>query len=232
MPYEKQPSSVEPRLLILLTDESEESVKVINCLIDQHIELNFDGISPKNRCFIAVIGYNHNVKELCSGWLRDLDASPLRYEKNKKMISDGTGGIVEIEATNPVWVEPSSHKASSNYFTDAIIIARKIAEDWVREYALPPIVLDCSSICCTKYAIEEIKSMKSISAEDGKTLFFGCYMNEQFCNNSFFSSIPEEWEYLFPKNEFDNKTFTIKNIFSFFSAISDAAEEPGVADES
>ena len=106
MPYEYTASSANPRLLILLTDESEESVKLVNFLIDRTMLLNFDGDAPKNRCFISVIGYNHNVKELCSGWLKDLDANPLRYETLKKKTPDGTGGLVEIDVKQPVWVEP------------------------------------------------------------------------------------------------------------------------------
>ena len=47
MPYELSQSSMNPRLLILLTDESEESVEVVNRIIDQQIQLNYDGCAPK-----------------------------------------------------------------------------------------------------------------------------------------------------------------------------------------
>lgn len=105
-------SSADPRLLILLTDELEESVYLVNSIIEQIILRNYDGPTPKNRCFISVIGYNHNVKELCSGWLKDLDASPIRYETLKKKQPDGTGGIVEVEVKQPVWVEKNESQPS------------------------------------------------------------------------------------------------------------------------
>ena len=57
MPYEVYQTSANPGLLILLTDELEESVKVVNCIVDQLIIRNYDGDSPKNRCFIVVIGF-------------------------------------------------------------------------------------------------------------------------------------------------------------------------------
>jgi hypothetical protein len=225
MPYETQVSSVNPRLLILLTDESEESVWVINRLIDQQIELNFDGNAPKNRCFISVIGYNQGAKELCSGWLKDLVDIPVRNATKKRITFDGNG-LVEMEITIPVWIEPLKHNASCNFYSDAIKIARHISEHWVKNNALSPIVLDCSQRCYTKYALEEIESMKSILAEDGETLFFGCYIEEQSYDNSVFSKIPEVWNCRL-NNEYENKTFNFNNVLSFIEAISYIGGESG-----
>ena len=76
-------SSMCPGIIIYLIDNSKKSCALVNRGINNTIQKNFDGDAPKNRCFISVIGYNHNVKELCSGWLKDLDESPLRYETLK-----------------------------------------------------------------------------------------------------------------------------------------------------
>ncbi len=108
---EMQWSSATPGLLIILLDQSGSMLeqyegsdtrtvfasRAVNKVIDNIIQKNFDGDAPKNRCFISVIGYNHNVKELCSGWLKDLAANPLRYESLKKKMPDGTGGIIEVD---------------------------------------------------------------------------------------------------------------------------------------
>ena len=81
---EKQWSSATPGLLIILLDQSgsmlspyaagksrtEFASLAVNKVIDNIISKNYDGEAPKNRCFISVIGYNHDVKELCSGWLK------------------------------------------------------------------------------------------------------------------------------------------------------------------
>ncbi len=85
----------------------------INKLIDFLIAKNYDGEAPKNRCFISVIGYNHDVKELCSGWLKDLDENPLRYETAKVKQYDGNGGIRETEVKCPIWVEVTAQKDAS-----------------------------------------------------------------------------------------------------------------------
>ena len=127
MPYENSASSANPRLLILLTDESEESVKLVNFMIDITIQLNCDGDAPKNRWFISVIGYNHNVKELCSGWLKDLDVKPLRYETVKKKMHDGAGGIIEREVNTPVWVESAEQQISIDIIDRAIHFAKELS---------------------------------------------------------------------------------------------------------
>ena len=144
MPYENSASSANPRLLILLTDKSEESVKLVNFLIDRTIQLNFDGDAPKNRCFISVIGYNYNVKELCSGWLKDLDAKPLRYETVKKKMHDGAGGIIENEVTTPVWVESAEHQISIDIIDKAIYFVKELSLKWSEDNCMSPIVIDCS----------------------------------------------------------------------------------------
>ena len=88
--------------------------KAVNKVIDNIIQKNFAGEAPKNRCFIAVIGYNHEVKELCSGWLTDLDNNPLRIENVKVKQPDGNGGIIEIEIEQPIWVEPITKDGATN----------------------------------------------------------------------------------------------------------------------
>ena len=83
------------------TTRTKFATLAVNKVIDNIIQKNFDGDAPKNRCFISVIGYNHNVKELCSGWLKDLDTSPLRYETLKKKTPDGTGGLPDFVIASP-----------------------------------------------------------------------------------------------------------------------------------
>ena len=124
---EKQWSSATPGLLIILLDQSgsmlspyaagknrtEFASLAVNKVIDNIISKNYDGEAPKNRCFISVIGYNHDVKELCSGWLKDLDENPLRYETAKEKQYNRKGGIIEVEVKQPVWIEVKSESDDS-----------------------------------------------------------------------------------------------------------------------
>ena len=112
MNNEMQWSSATPGLLVILIDQSGSmllpmkspneketrttfATKAVNRVIDTIIQKNFDGKAPKNRCFISVIGYNHKVKDLIAGYLKDLDENPIRVDKVKQKISDGAGGILE-----------------------------------------------------------------------------------------------------------------------------------------
>jgi hypothetical protein len=238
MPYEYIASSANPRLLILLTDQSEESVKLVNYLIDRTIQINFDGNAPKNRCYISVIGYNHNVKQLCSGWLKDLDATPLRYEKlTKKVIKkspDGAGGILEekvdVEVTQPVWVESTQQPISIDKYDKAIHSAKEISRKWGEDNCISPIVIDCSKICYTDYAIEEIEQLKAVTTKDGNVLFFGCYLNIEDASG-IFSKMPEEWEYRFKiweikEEDYSSGLLNYEHIDSIFSAIMEVGGTP------
>ena len=162
---DKQWSSANPGLLIILLDQSGSMMQnyegttrtkfatlAVNKVIDNIISKNADGTAPKNRCFISVIGYNHNVKELCSGWLKDLDAKPLRYETVKKKMHDGAGGIIEREVNTPVWVESAEQQISIDIIDRAIHFAKELSLKWSEDNCMSPIVIDCSKVCHTEYA--------------------------------------------------------------------------------
>jgi len=115
------------------------ATQLVNQLIDTVIMRNYDGEAPKNRCFISVIGYNHDVKELCSGWLKDLDENPLRYETAKEKQYNRNGGIIEVEVKQPVWIEVKSVSDDSAK-ERALDEAKKILLKWIEnqgETSLP-----------------------------------------------------------------------------------------------
>jgi len=198
---EKQWSSATPGLLIILLDQSGSMMSpyegttrtafatlAVNKVIDNIIQKNFDGDAPKNRCFISVIGYNHNVKELASGWLKDLDANPLRYETLKKKTPDGAGGIVEVEVKQPVWVEPIDHDGATNML-GAFKLAKELVEDWMsdRKDAPAPVIINISDGVpyydgkdpreCMRETVELANEIKSLSNDDGNVLVFNAQID-------------------------------------------------------
>jgi len=227
MPYELSQSPTKPRLLILLTDELEESVRVVNRLIDLQIQKNFNGNAPKNSCFIAVIGYNNGIKELVSGWLKDLYDAPLKLESYKKWISDGAGGTIEVNCIQPIWVESVNPILVSGSYSDSIRLAIDICKEWSRDYEMAPIVIDCSEVFHMD-CFKEIEQLKNVSSTDGKTLFWGCYQNPP-SQKHFFSRIPQEWIYLFDKRlglyktEYMDGCYDRSSIYNVISTITDVA---------
>lgn len=231
MAYEEYLSTVNPRLLILLTDGLEESVKTINRLIDMIIQLNFDGDAPKNRCFIIVIGYGDNVRELCSGWLRDLYKHPIRYDKVKNKFLDGTGAVVEVEVNIPTFIEHTSNVPSSGNYVEAIKLISDLCEKWAEDYVMSPIVIDCSEKCCTEVASDEIKQLKTIETVDGQVLFFGSYSVHFDVEISLFSKMPDNWRIHYQKLELNEEDYSngVFNRNNFVTIVSDFTESGGVA---
>ena len=198
---EKQWSSATPGLLIILLDQSGSMLSdyegttrtafaslAVNKVIDNIIQKNFDGDAPKNRCFISVIGYNHNVRELCSGWLKDLDEKPLRYETLKKKTPDGTGGICEIEIKQPVWVEPIDKDGATNML-GAFSLAKDLVEKWINDNPdwPAPVIINISDGVpyydgkdyhdCMEETIVLAKEIMGMTNSDGNVLIFNAQID-------------------------------------------------------
>lgn len=207
---DKQWSSATPGLLIILLDQSGSMTEsyegtsrtkfatlAVNKVIDNIIQNNFDGEAPKNRCFISVIGYDNDVKELCSGWLKDLDANPLRYEKlTKKVIKkspDGAGGILEekvdVEVTQPVWVEPIDKNGATNML-GAFKLAKELVEKWMVDHAdgPAPVIINISDGVpyydgkdpreCMKETVSLTNEIMNLSNNDGNVLIFNAHIDD------------------------------------------------------
>ena len=133
-------------------------------------------------------GYNHNVKELCSGWLKELDASPLRYETLKKKTPDGAGGIVEVDVKQPVWVEPIDKDGATNML-GAFQLAKELVEKWMSDNAdgPAPVIINISDGVpyydgkdprdCMRETVALANEIKSLSNSDGNVLIFNAQID-------------------------------------------------------
>ena len=165
------------------------ATQLVNQLINTVIMRNYDGEVLKNCCFISVIGYNHDVKELCSGWLKDLDENPLRYETAKEKQYNGNGGIIEVEVKQPVWVEPITQDGATNML-GAFKLAKDLCEKWMKDNAdgPAPVIINISDGVpyydgkdpreCMKETVELVDSIKSLSNNDGNVLIFNAEIGE------------------------------------------------------
>lgn len=193
-------SSATPGLLVILIDQSGSmlypmeapnnnetrttfATKAVNRVIDTIIQKNFDGKAPKNRCFISVIGYNHKVKNLAAGYLKDLDENPIRVDKVKQKISDGAGGILEIDKSMPIWVDPITEDGATN-MKGAFEMAKEIIEKWIADKPKnpAPVIINISDgvpyfngldlDICKEQTIGVVNQIKDINTEDGKVQIF------------------------------------------------------------
>ena len=202
--HNKQWSSATPGLLIFLIDQSGSmllpfkdssdsrtvfATRVVNRVIDSIIQKNYNGDHAKDRCFIVAIGYSIGATELCSGFLSDLDDSPKRTETVMKKISDGAGGLVEINKTMPIWVEPIDKDGWTD-MAAAFRMAKQIIEEWIKDkpQSPAPVIINVSDgvpyynhkgteECAQETAAiaQEIMNIKTI---DGNVLIFNAEIGE------------------------------------------------------
>lgn len=196
-------SSATPGLLIILVDQSGSmmcpytegdsrtvfSAKVINRVINTLIKKNFNKDKPKNRCFVSVIGYGYEVKELCSGFLDELYSNPIRIESKSQKISDGNGGLVEVSVNQPIWVEPIDKDVWTN-MRDGFKMAKKLVEDWIADKpeCPAPVIINISDgepyydhldvATCIRETTEVAKQIMSISNSDGNVLIFNAEIGD------------------------------------------------------
>lgn len=209
--YEKQWSSANPGLLIIMLDQSgsmegtyqdgetkaEFAAKAVNKVIQSIIDKNFSGTTPKDRCFIAVIGYETEAALLANGMISQFASNPLKTLDVSQKMSDGAGGIIEVPKKMPVWFE-AKHGGVTNMAS-----AFKIATEIINEYfaASPdspaPVIINISDgVPCiwngsdTVYDLEAstkmAKSLMSMSCSDGNVLLFNAHIEA----NSFNVQLP------------------------------------------
>lgn len=204
--YEAQWSSAHPGLLVILLDQSGSmlspmngvnetrtvyATKAVNRVINSIINKNFYKDKPKNRAFISVIGYNHDVNDIASDYIQNLAKNPKRIDTIKKKVPDDAGGLVETTEEMPIWVDPIDKDGATN-MKGAFELAKDIVNKWLSQntdvLAPAPVIVNVSdgvpyyegkdpSICMneTEQVVEEIKK---ISNADGNVLIFNACIGD------------------------------------------------------
>jgi hypothetical protein len=142
--YSKQWSTATPGYLIFLIDQSSSmgnewasgktfsqyTAEVINKTINELIATNAAGETVKNRVFISMIGYGgSSIKDLRSDYLSEYAESPLGINIEKKKVSDGSGGVFEMEIEEPIFIEPASSGITP--MAGAFEFANKLINRWI-----------------------------------------------------------------------------------------------------
>lgn len=178
---EMQWSSAHPGLLIFLIDQSgsmtqkyvngesrsEFACKAINNLIDDIIQRNFNGIAPKNRAHIAVLGYNQQVQCILSGFLSEI---------NEMQVEEYNDGV-------PRWINPIYEDGCTN-MKAVFEKAKEIIDKWATTCPEnpAPVIINISdghpyyngldSSICMQETISVVDKIKEIATKDGKVQIF------------------------------------------------------------
>ncbi len=217
-PNSKQWSSATPGYIIFLVDQSgsmqedypEKENKanfaslVINRTINSLILANMDGETVKDRVFISIIGYGGSsalaVDDIRSEYLSTFADKPLKLEKIKKKVSDGGGGLVEIEEELPIFIEPLANGLTP--MADALLFTKELIEGWLQKKPdnPAPIIINISDgLPFTGDTVEsEIKKsitiandIMSINSGDGNPLIYNAHIGDSGTEHKFPSTKTE-----------------------------------------
>ena len=198
----KQWSSATPGYIIFLVDQSGSmsetypekgnkanfTAMVINRTINELININAAGDKVKDRVFISIIGYGgkggDSVDEIRSDYISQFADKPLRIESGKQKVSDGNGGLIEINIQMPIFIEPVANGLTP--MGKALEFTKKLIEAWMSKKPdnPAPVIVNISDglPCNSTDADEDVKTIQaanaimSLSCQDGNPLIFNAHI--------------------------------------------------------
>ena len=105
-------------------------------------------------------------------------------------MSDGAGGIVEVQVKQPVWVEPINADGATNMY-GALKLAKDLAEKWIsdnKNYPAPVIINISDGVPyydskdprdCMQETILLAKEIMNLSNDDGNVLIFNAQIDNK-----------------------------------------------------
>jgi len=147
MNYENRFTRANPGFIILLVDQSfsmsnewtdgkslaEQTALAINrCLAEMGAKFT-SGTEIKKSAFIVIIGYggienSDSANLIRKGSIVEFMESPMRIESIKKKISDGAGGLIEIDYSMPINIEPTAVWGTP--MASAFQLASSFIQEW------------------------------------------------------------------------------------------------------
>jgi hypothetical protein len=203
MPYNQEISRANPGYIVILLDRSfsmcypynnggtkaQECATAVNRVLRETVLACTDGDEIKNSCDISVLGYgtlDNAAVNAFSGVLaakptvtiQDLTENCLRVETIKRKVSDGAGGLVEIEEQFPVWIESAA--VGETPMTEAFQMAGELVGNWIQEHpnSFPPVIInitdgEANSLPTARSAAQVLTQLKT---EDGNALLLNAHI--------------------------------------------------------
>jgi hypothetical protein len=220
--YQELLSSSKPGLIIIMIDQSGsmsdpygDSTKAnfaglaVNRVIAEIITACTAGDEIKDRCYVAVVGYGSGVKVAFLDKVSDLAKNP-NTTTLKKKVSDGSGGLVEVDEVVRVFVNPTS--SGGTPMTEAFKQAYQGVEKFIsgNPDSFPPIVINITDgePNDLNTATTEAKKLAQLKTTDGNVIIMNAHIStasagkvELPSNNSGFSG-----------NKFANFLFDISTV--------------------
>ena len=228
MAYTERMNSTNPGCIIIMIDQSgsmddpyandglvkKDLVALsVNRFINETVEASSDGEGIKDRCFMCVIGYgtkSPGVKLILGDMISKIAENPIRVEQVKKKISDGAGGLVEIDEGFPIWLDAVADWCPQ--MDIAFQRTAEVSEEWCKLHpnSFPPLVINITDgqIHNKEQTKKEAERLRAISNNDGNVLLFNAYIGD--------GSKPS---ISFPYNKNELDTYSEKFLFDISSIL-------------
>ncbi len=135
---------------------------------------------------VGVVGYGREVKPILSGSsierallpISAIAGAPLRVEQRKRLVDDGSGGLVEQTFRFPVWFEPTADGTTP--MNGAFVAAKSVIGGFLNAHprCYPPLVLnltDGQPTDANPLAVAE--QLKNMESTDGPVMLFNAHLS-------------------------------------------------------
>jgi hypothetical protein len=191
--YSKLIGTNSPGLLIILVDQSDSmsdkyadtnkadfAALAVNRTIYEILANCEAGEKMKDRCHITVIGYGVKTEMIIGGMPSEIKSPPHGKETYKRKISDGAGGLVEVEQELGVWVKPTH--GGGTPMAKAFELAAELVEAWTRDNPanFPPVVFNITDGAPddAETAKKAADRLAGFGTADGKALIYNCHIGD------------------------------------------------------
>jgi hypothetical protein len=189
--YSQLIGSNHPGLFIILIDQSDSmsdnyanankaifAARAVNRTIYEILESCTAGEKMKDRCHITVIGYGKATELILGGLPSEIKEPPHGKETLKKKISDGAGGVVEVDDMLGIWVKPTHGNGTP--MAKAFEMAAELVQAWTRDNPdnFPPLVFNITDGVPddAEAAKQAAQRLASLGTSDGKVLIINCHL--------------------------------------------------------
>ena len=180
-----------PGCIVILVDQSwsmnedwgtgtkaEGAALAVNRILEELVLAARAGDTVKDRCHVSVIGYGERVENVVDGMISDIPSSLIEVKKVKKSISDGAGGLVEVEVEMPIWVEPAANNGTPMH--EAFERAAEIIQRWCDDKpdSFPPTVINITDGVANypDLTADAARKVMNLHTTDGSVLIFNIHI--------------------------------------------------------
>lgn len=189
--YQELLSSANPGFILIMIDQStsmedpygnsnkaETAAVAVNKVIEEIILSCSAGSAIKDRCYVAVVGYGVNVNILFLEKASEL-AKNDKTTTVKKKISDGAGGLVEVDEIQRIFVTPTA--TGGTPMAEAFKQAYKGIEKFIANHpnSFPPIVINITDGEPNNMnsAATEAKKLAQLKTSDGNVIILNAHIS-------------------------------------------------------